>query len=134
MIVHALLNLLEGLCVCARTRVCVCVCVCVHCICLCCQSIIIVLHLSTLFQATQGDSYNPLAPTQPPINPPYKTACLLKRDSCTQLPSARETHRTIVPNKSLPTLLSTSAVHVDESLVQSVEAISLPEDRQSLDS
>lgn len=30
-------------------------------------------------QASEGGSYTPLGPTQAPINPPYKTACELKR-------------------------------------------------------
>ena len=30
-------------------------------------------------QASEGDHYRPLTPAQAPINPPYKTACNMKR-------------------------------------------------------
>lgn len=38
-------------------------------------------------QGKEGSPYHPLAPTQAPINPPYKTACEVKR-GVSQPPSA----------------------------------------------
>ena len=38
--------------------------------------IIIILYTP---QASEGDQYRPLTPAQAPINPPYKTACNMKR-------------------------------------------------------
>ena len=42
-------------------------------------------------QSKEGSPYNPLAPTQAPINPPYKTACEVKKGLGQPPPSATMT-------------------------------------------
>ena len=43
------------------------------------------MNLFHHLQGKEGSPYQPLAPTQAPINPPYKTACELKKGA-SQLP------------------------------------------------
>lgn len=48
--------------------------------------------LSAVPQGKEGSPYQPLAPTQSPINPPYKTACELKKGSSQPKPLT-DTHK-----------------------------------------